>query len=715
MDRYRNQPLMLAIAALLNSPHTEAMENTPPTLPEVKVKANAEKEPAYKSNTSSSGLKFEAPLRDIPQSINIVKEELIKSQNAFNLSDALRNVSGLTIAAGEGGRTGDSITLRGFSANSDTYQDGAKENGQYFRDTFFMERVEVLKGSSSVLFGRGATGGIVNTVTKKPIKDGAPFINGDFTYGTYNFKRISVDAGAAPTENISVRLNAFFQDANSFRDLNFTDRWGIAPSVRLDLTPDTNLVLHLLHQHESSVFDYGLPMFQGRPADVSINRFYGFKDDRLQTFDTTVATATLSHAFSSDFSVRNTFRYGNYERRYRTHLFGAVTGTGAAAEIERTQALRDSPQQNYFNQTDFSFRKPILGFNNTLLFGTEIGWENFSFRSKNSDMTGVSRISIFNPLQATSVGAGRANDFSGILNTNRSIAVQTIAGYVLNQLEITPQLKLLGGTRYDVFEAKQDDLLTNSLDLTNTVKQFSPRAGLVWQPTDRQSYYFSYGKSFNPSAETFNLTAATGNIGPEQNHNLELGAKLDFFSHRLSLTGAMFRLEKTNARTVNPLDPTVNILAGEQRTDGVELGLAGELLPNWNISAVYAFLDAKIIKSTTTQVGTVSGLTQSLQGKRPLNVPEHSGTVWSSYRITPQWEVGGGVFFASSRFADNLNEVTLPGYARVDASISFIQKRFTIQGNIFNLLDTKYFQSGQARSALPGIPLTGQISARFRF
>ena len=711
MDRYRNQPLMLAIAAILNASHTEAAESTPQVLPEVKVKAAPD--PKFKADTSTTGLRFEAPLRDIPQSINVVKEELIKSQNAFNLSDALRNVSGLTIAAGEGGRTGDSITLRGFAANSDMFQDGARENGQYFRDTFFLERVEVLKGSSSVLFGRGATGGIVNTVTRKPIKGGKAFFGGDFTYGTYDFKRISADFGAAPMENLSFRFNAFYQNADSFRDFNFTNRWGVAPSVRLDLTPDTNLVLHLLHQQEDSVFDYGLPMFQGRPANIPIGTFYGFKDDRLQTFDTTVATAIFSHAFSSDFSVRNTFRYGNYDRRYRTHLFGAVVGTGAAAEVERTQALRDSPQRNFFNQTDFSFRKPILGFNNTLQFGTEIGWEDFTFRSKNS--TGVSRISIFNPMLTQTVGIGRANDFSGILNTDRSIAVQTIAGYVLDQLEITPQLKLLGGTRYDVFEAKQDDRLGTALDFRNTVKQFSPRAGLVWQPTDWQSYYFSYGKSFNPSAETFNLTAATANVGPEQNHNLEFGAKIDLFSNRLSLTGAAFRLEKTNARTVNPLDPTVNILAGEQRTDGVELGLAGELLPNWNISAVYAYLDAEIVKSTTTQVGTVSGLTQSLQGKRPLNVPEHSGTVWSTYRITPHWEVGGGVFFASSRFADNLNEVTLPGYARVDATISFIQKHFTIQGNILNVFDTKYFQSGQTRSALPGIPLTGQISVRFRF
>jgi catecholate siderophore receptor len=679
-------------------------------LPEIRV--NAAKESSYKADTSTTGLKFEAPLRDIPQSINVVKEELIRSQNAFNLGDALRNVSGLTIAAGEGGRTGDSITLRGFAAHSDTYQDGAKENGQYFRDTFFMERVEVLKGSSSVLFGRGATGGIINTVTKKPVSQGDPFASADFTYGAFDFKRATADVGMAPTENISFRLNALYQDADSYRNFNFTNRWGIAPSVRFDFTPDTNLVLHLLHQHEDSVFDYGVPIYQGRPADVSIKRFYGFGEDRLQKIDATIATATLTHHFSSDFTVRNTFRYGNYDRRYRTHLFGAVTEAGADSTAARTQALRDSPQENFFNQTDFSFNKPILGFNNTLYFGTEIGWEDFTFRSKNS--TGVGSISIFNPVLTSTVGTGRANDFSGTLATNRSITLQTIAGYVLNQFEITPQLKLLGGTRYDVLEAKQMDRLTNT-ELSNKVNEFSPRAGIVWQPASWQSHYFSYGKSFNPSAETFNLSAATTGIDPEQNQNFEMGTKLDFFNNRLSLTGAIFRLEKTNARTTNPNDPLLNVLAGEQRTDGIEFGLAGELLPNWNLSAVYAYLDAEIIKSNTMAVGTISGINQSLQGKKPINVPDHSGTVWTSYRITPQWEIAGGVFFASSRYADNVNEVTLPGYARVDASVSYIHKHFTLQGNVFNLFDEKYYQSGQARSALPGVPLTGQISVRLRF
>ena len=713
MKNYTNRPLMLAIAALLNAPQTEAAEIAQPVLPEVKVKTSVEQEPAYKADTSSTGLKFEAAIRDIPQSVSVVKEELVKSQNAFNLRDALKNVSGLTIAAGEGGRTGDSITLRGFSANSDTYLDGAKENGQYSRDTFFLERVEVLKGASSVLFGRGSTGGVINPIAKKPVM-GKTFATADFTYGNYDFKRTTLDAGTKLNDQVAVRLNTLYQDSDSFRDYNYTNRWGIAPSIKYDITKDTDLTLMLMHQEEDSVFDYGVPMINGKPANVSGNQFYGFKDDLLQTYNTSVVTAIFNHRFNSEFSVRNTFRYGDYERDYRTLLFsGAAIGTGATATIARSQALRTSPQQNYYNQTDFTFKKPLFGFNNTLLFGAEVGWENYTFRSKNS--TGVTPVSIYDPVGVASVGLGRANDFSGVLTTDRNTKTNTAAGYVLDQFEITPQWKLLAGGRYDVFQAKQDDFLLNTNDFERTDHQWNPRAGLVWQPKDWQAYYFSYGTSFNPSAETFSLATNNANLKPEQNQNLEVGAKLDLFDGRLSATGALFRLEKTNARTTDPTDPTRNILAGEQKTDGFELGLAGDILPDWSLSATYAYLDAEITKSNSSATGSVSGLSKSLQGKTSVNVPENSGVVWSSYHISPEWEVGGGVFMSGSRFTDSVNEVTLPGYARLDATVAYHQKHFDIQANVFNLLDKNYYESGQTNTALPATPLSGQLTLRVKY
>jgi catecholate siderophore receptor len=678
---------------------------------DVKVKAAREKQAnRFKAETSTTGSKTEMALRDIPQSISVVKEELIESQNAFNLRDALRNVSGLTIAAGEGGRTGDSITLRGFAAHSDQYLDGVKDNGQYNRDTFFIERAEVLKGASSILFGRGATGGVINQVFKKPT--GKTGINGSFTYGLYDFKRTAIDA-ESKYKDLSARLNVMYQDTESFRDYNDSNRWGIAPSFKWDISADTDLTLNLLHQEEEGVFDYGVPMWQGRPADVPIKTFYGFTDNRLMDTDVNVATVALTHRFNQDFSVKNTVRYGDYERKYLTHLYSrAPAYTGAnAGTIARSQALRLNTQENVYNQTDFVFKKPLFGFNNTLMFGSEFGWEEYDFKSKNS--TGVSRISIFNPIVSAS-STGFASDFSGTLATDRLTHAQTYAGYVLDQFEINDQWKLLVGTRYDVFDAQQEDRL-GVTNFESSVDQWSPRGGIVWQPSKAQSYYFSYGKSFNPSAEGLSLSANNANLPPEQNQNYEIGAKWELFDSRLSATAALFRLEKTNARTTSPLDPNLQILAGEQRTDGFELGLSGEIMPNWDASVTYAYLDAEISKSSTTAVGSVSGITKSYEGMTAVNVPENSGVVWTTYHLTDNWEVGGGVYYASHRFADNVNEAILPGYARLDAVVAYHEKHYDVQLNVFNLTDTVYYESGQQNSALPGMPVSGQLTVNLKY
>jgi len=285
----------------------------------------------------------------------------------------------------------------------------------------------------------------------------------------------------------------------------------------------------------------------------------------------------------------------------------------------------------------------------------------------------------------------------------------------MDQFELTPEWKLLAGTRYDAFDAQQIDQLDAANNLERSDSQWSPRAGLVWQPDKAQSYYFSFGSSFNPSAETFSLSAANANLEPERNYNYEIGAKYDLFDGRLSATAALFRLEKTNARTTDPNDPTLNILAGEQQTDGFELGLFGEVMPRWDMSLTYAYLDAEITKSNTTSTGTVSGLTKSLQGMTAVNVPEHSGVFWNSYRLTEHWEIGGGVFYASDRYTDSVNEVTLPGYARLDAVVAYHQKHYDVQLNVFNLADTVYYESGQSRSALPGVPVSGQLTVNFKY
>ncbi|NOT17141.1 MAG: TonB-dependent siderophore receptor [Sulfuriferula sp.] len=705
------------LAFMMLAPTTALAEAVPvstTTLPEVKVDSNASEDIKFRQTRTTSGSKFEADTRDVAQSISVVTTELNESQGSYTLKDALRNVAGLTIAAGEGGVTGDSMTLRGFAARTDLYLDGVLDNGQYVRDTFFTQNTEVLKGASSMLFGRGSTGGVVNQISKKP-KKGEYDLQGDIglTYGSFDFKRVDLDAAASITSDVQARIAGVMQDAGSFRDFNFTKRQGIAPSLGLKLSDNTKLTLLGLIQHEDSVFDYGVPMYQGKPADVKTSQFYGYADDRLQQYNAKVATAVLDHDFGAGLKVRNTMRYGDYDRLYRTHLFGSVTGTGTAATVARNQSLRLGEQNNLINQTDFQYKSTFGGMANTLAFGAELGRQTNLFLNK--DSTGTTSISVFNPVLTDTVGAGRADDFSGTLKSNSYRFANTGAVYAMNELQFAPNWKAVLGMRYDVYKIKQDDRLNNANDLSHTDKVWSPRAGLIWQPNEAQSYYLSYGESFNPSGEGLSLSTSNANLAPELNKNYELGAKLDFLDGKLSMNTALFRIEKVNARTTDPSDPSVQILAGKQSTNGFEIGFTGRITAKWDVSASYALLDAVIDSSTTTATGTVSGQVKSLQGMTAVNVPTHSGALWNTYRMTPEWSVGGGVFFVSSRYTDSVNEVQLPGYARWDAVVAYTKPKWAFQVNMFNLLDTKYYESGQAKSALPGIPLSANATLKFNF
>ncbi|GMV69470.1 MAG: ferrichrome-iron receptor [Pseudomonadota bacterium] len=689
--------LSLALAALC--PIVAAAEDADAVLPSVEVQGAAPVD-GYKSERSSTATRTDTPLRDIPQSVTVVPEALMEAQAAFNLRDALRNVPGLTLAAGEGGRTGDSITLRGFAANSDTYLDGVKDNGQYFRDTFFLEGVDVLKGPSSMLFGRGSTGGVINLLSKQPHPGQSA--EADLSLGSYDLRRATVD-GNFGTEELAGRVSALYHDSDSFRDENFLERKAIAPTGRVKLGSDSSLTLSGLYQREDSVFDYGVPMFRGRPADVDRDTFYGFSDDRFQEFDVAVTTATLDMGLSDHLRLRNTTRYGDYQRDYRTHLFGDVTDLGRDSTVARSQALRASGQQNLINQTDLILKGNWLGYEHTVLFGAELAREDYDFRSRNS--TDVAAISIFDPVSASSVGAGRANDLDGTLATDRDTEATTRALYVQEQLALDAQWKLVGGARFDRFEADFDDRLTDDA-FSETTDFWSPRAGVVWQPTELASWYASVGRSFNPSAETFTLSAATQDLSPEESTNYEVGTRHELLDGRMGLAAALFRLDKDKARTPDPNDPSLTVLAGQQVTNGLEVELNGKLTETVSAFASVAWLDAEIAESNALQDG------MPIEGNRPPNVARQQGVVWADWAFAPQWTLGGGVYFVSSRYTDNGNTAELPGYERLDLMLGYEQAQWALQLNVQNLTDEEYYESGQLRSALPGSPRAAILSLR---
>lgn len=693
---FKRKPLAVAIMMALSAPVLAQQ-----VLPEVTVKGAQE---GLRTESSSVGTKTNTPLKEIPQAVTVVPEKLITSQGALSLRDALRNVSGLTIAAGEGGRTGDSITLRGFAAHSDTYQDGVKDNGQYFRDTFNVERVEVLKGPSSVLFGRGATGGVINSVTKKPTR--TPAMEASVTVGSYDLKRITADINQPVSDTVGLRVNAFYHDANSFRDYNYVERSGIAPAASFKISDQTRLHVYGLHQEENSTLDYGIPMYRGKPADVSIKTNYGFPQDSFQKYDVNYGTVALDHKFNADLSVRNTFRLANYERNYRVATFGTVTDTGPTSTVTRSQSLRLNDQDNIYNQTDFIYNTKTGDINHTLLFGLEVGREEYDFKSKNTTGT-VPAVSIFNPVTTLSV-AGVATDFSGTLATNNFTKANTTALYVQDQIDLTQQWKTVLGARWDRFQADFTNRLTGA-NLKRTDTMISPRAGLIYQPTQAASYYANYSMSFNPSAETFSLSDATTNLDPEKNNLFEIGTKQDFLDGKLAVSAALYRLEKTNARTTDPLNAALQVLDGKQRTDGLEIDVAGTINPRWQVFGGFALMNAKVVKSNNVSSGI------SVEGKTPANTPEHSGSIWTTYQLTDGWEAGGGLFYVGKRYANTVETAQIPGYTRADVSLAYHQKRYDIQFNVFNVFDKTYYDNASGSGATPGAPRNAQLTARFKF
>lgn len=720
-------PSLALVAGLLGAEEPGPARTPPPASPapdaattaapdEQRLQVAGEREAEGFRAEHAQGTKLAAPLHETPQSVTALTEELVRSRGAFSLREALRSAPGVTAAAGEGGRTGDSLSIRGFTAHSDTYVDGLKDNGQYFRDVFNLERVEVLKGPSAVLFGRGATGGVVNSVTEKPTETWSGDVG--VTAGTYGLLRVDAGVGGPVVEDrLGARLDAYWHEADSFRDEQHIERWGVAPTAAIQLLPQTGLLLQYVRQEEDSTMDYGVPMYLGRPADVPIDTYYGFADDSFQEFDVSTYTATLTHRFDKHVTLRNATRYATYDRSYRPDVIGAVNYTNDTVAV--SQSLRRNDQENLLNQTEVAFTGRVLERRVSAMLGLEVGWEDYRFRSKNS--TGVPAIDVFDPAQPSTVGGGRADDLSGPLNANTRAETSTVAGYLLGSVEVVEHWTAVLGARLDRFEAevRSGPTTTPTVDRFETEDtMFSPRAALVWTPREELTLYASFGTSFNPSAETFGLNAATEQLDPEETRSYELGAKSLALDGALAIDLSVFRIHKTDARTTDPTNTALQTLDGEQITDGIELGFSGRITPRWNLFAGVVLLDAEVTESNTVANDTY-GTPTAIEGKVPINSPEATASLWTTYALGGGFSAGGGGFYTSSRWTDAANSTKVPGYWRFDLMAAWERRAWHadwfVQLNVFNVFDEEHYEAGAARFAYPGAPLTGQLTVGLRF
>ncbi len=682
------------------------------TLDTVEVEGRIRKE--YKVDRTDGALKGGGELRDTPQSVTIVPPQLIESQAAATLAEALRNVAGLTLASGEGGFTGDSITIRGFGARTDQYVDGVRDSGQYIRDAYNIERVEVLKGPSSMLFGRGGTGGVVNTIAKKPSDTALRALT--LMAGSDDYLRGTADLDQPVNDDVGVRLNLLWTRADSFRDTVEYDRHAIAPSLRLELSDDTRIDASLSYLDHDGILDYGLPFntATGEPIDVPRHLNYGAGDQSTITYEVYEGRVAVAHRFSDSVELRNTTAYGHFDRTYRT-VRPNVVNTAVLAPttlVSRNHNLTGGDQRGLYNLTDLELELETGAIEHDLALGVELDWEDFSQKQRTSaqsinPLPALLPVPIFAP-QSIPLPLLPSSFEGATLASYSKVDTETQSLYVQDRIALNDAWSVVAGLRHDRFDAEVRNMLAGSALATDDTMT-SHRLGVVYQPSEAQSYYASWATSFNPSAETFTLSAASAAVDPEENRIVEVGAKLTPFGDRLGINLAAFRIEKTNARTVDPTNTSVTILDGEQKSDGFDVELRGALTERWNVFAGYVHLDAEITKSNDVNSGV------RIEGNVPVNTPESQANLWTTYELGNGFELGGGAFHVGQRYTNTGNTLSIPEYTRVDAYLAWTRGPMRIALNAYNLADEEYFEFGTGVFATPGAGRSYRVTLGYVF
>jgi len=702
----------------------------PATLAPVTVTGTRPSEDFAKPN---SALDRVGDLRDTPQSVTVITKALMQSQGSTSLTSALSRVPGVTVGAAEGGQIGNNINLNGFSARTDLYLDGMRDSGQYYRDTFALEEIEVLMGPSSMLFGRGSTGGVINQVFKKPSLTPKEEYSASIT--SNGLKRGTIDVNTPIDDQSAFRVAAMLQQgAASTRHQTDVLDFGLAPSYKFGIGTPTEVTLYALLQHNHDQADYGVPPINFFPAQVNRNNAYGMSDDRTDQ-DVIFLGARVQHKFNSNLTLRNQtqLNYVNTNARETApQSVGYINAAGAYTAITTQTNLPTSQlyvrQQSHdrniyswslYNQTELTAKFDTGPIGHTVLTGVELGYESYYNQNyaRNGSCNGVA-LSAANSTSGY-VACTSLNDPSGIgspgtspqIPTNLATAqARAFGGYINDTIQVIPEVKLVGGVRYDVYYAQ----IGNSINLQNTAGNTtlpyatqtntftSVRGGPIFQPDKVQTYYASYSTSFNPSLEQLvSTTGTSAPLPPQTNEAFELGAKYDFLGGNLQVTGAAFQITQSNARSQNT-DGTYSA-TGTIQVKGIRAGVTGRITDEWQVWGGYTYLDARI----TNGIGT--GTT----GMVPINTPRDAATLWSTYTFNKKYEVGGGVTYLGQRYANNTDSVVVPEFYRVDLTAAFKQPTYDLRLNVFNLLNTYNYDqviASDGGRTVPGSGLTAMLT-----
>lgn len=680
------------------SPESAALEVELPVASANDVVTVVEGSP-YAIPITSSATKTATPLIDIPQSITVVTKELMRDQMMGSIGDVVKYVPGITMHQGENNR--DQLVIRGNSTSADFYLDGVRDDVQYYRDLYNLDRVEALKGPNAMTFGRGGAGGVINRVTKEaefnPVRE--------FTIDTGSFfdRRFTGDFDQPLNRKVALRLNGMYEGSESFRDFVDFERYGVNPTLTFSASDRTKFTVGYENFHDQRVADRGIPSFAGLPVDVPIATYYGNPNDSNVHALVNLGSTTFEHVFLSGLSIRNHSTFANYDRGYQNFVPGAVTPTGSQVNLSAYNNATN--RTNLFNQTDVSNVIRTGNVIHTLLGGVEIGrqlTENF----RNTGYFNNTDTSILVPFSDTVIDTPVSFRQSAT-DANNHLVTNLAAMYVQDQAQITRHIQLLGGVRYDYFDLQYHNNRTDD-ELRRIDRLVSPRAGIVIKPKDKLSVYGSYSVSYLPSSgdQFSSLTTITQQVKPEKFKNYEVGAKWDL-GRALSLTTAAYQLNRTNTRSTDPNDPTRIIQTGSTRTNGVEIGVNGNITRSWQIAGGYAYQNAYITSATTA----------AAKGAKVALVPHNTFSLWNNYRLLPRLSAGLGILNRTDVFAAIDDTVVLPGYTRADAAVFYsLTERIRLQVNVENLLNKKYYLDADNNNNIsPGSPraIRAGMIARF--
>ncbi len=729
---FRKSVLALAVATAVHAqaqtaPDTVDKKDAQKLKP-VLVQDQAEKEIGKDSlravNTNSA--KGDQALRDIPQSITVVTEKLINDRHLDTVKEALSNTAGVTFQAAEGGE--EDIRLRGFSlaTTGDIFLDGMRDAAFYDRDTFNLDRLDLLRGSASMLFGRGSTGGVANQVSKTPFYGEDRSVS--LTLGSHQYNRLVADINQPLAQDTIARLTLMRTEADNNGSGSSLDKKGAALAVHHNIGYQNEFQAKFYYIDNNNGVNYGLPWI--RPATTSTSdqntiipglkpeAYYGMASDHNAG---SAKITTLGHIFraSADTEIKTQFRYGDYTRDLRASAIrfsggniaaNTLAGFGPQTVFTRGTNLKIQDLETSQVQSDLSSKFEALGFKHFVLAGVDCSRdERVVYAARTLAQGGVNLTKPNTPAGTPDDGAS-IDEALRVLRPGNDFTAKALGVYLQDNIDIAQHVKLVAGLRYDSLDGQYNAyaIPNNAAGPVTTtsykqdIAEWSHRVGLLYQPSDLHSFHFSYGTSFNTSADTYSYNALSTNTPPESSENLELGGRIESADKRLSTRVALFRSTKKNERNTDPdTAATRLLLSGKRHASGLEVDVAGRITNDWEIYLSYIWIPSAKVDVASSTANTVGNRV----GDRPGLTPKHAGTVFTTYQVTPKIRVGGGLSYRDKQAPADVTAPPweAPAFVTGDLFAEYkLDKTWNFKLNVSNVSDKYYADTLYRGHYIPG-------------